>query len=282
MGAAPPTSLGCATAFVKQAVAAMAYLLSAVFWSWLVLSSLALFPGAVAIWLVTVPFDRRLNALHRYTCFWASLYTWTNPAWSVSIRGRSRFVPGTTYVLVSNHQSLVDILAAFRLFLPFKWVAKAELFSLPVVGWNMRLNRYIPIRRGDARSAETMLNAAERTLRAGCSVYLFPEGTRSRTPELRHFKTGAFRLAQRTRTPILPIAISGSRDALPKHSLLLRGKHHIQLTLLEPISAEHVCQLSPEALAAEVRTRIAAALIEDAGFQPLGPPGNPPTRRASH
>ena len=212
---------------------------------------------------------------------------WLNHSWNATfyvtpLGVTSSPIPDGPCVVVSNHQSLVDILAAFRLFLPFKWVAKAELFSLPVVGWNMRLNRYIPIRRGDARSAETMLNAAERTLRAGCSVYLFPEGTRSRTPELRHFKTGAFRLAQRTRTPILPIAISGSRDALPKHSLLLRGKHHIQLTLLEPISAEHVCQLSPEALAAEVRTRIAAALIEDAGFQPLGPPGNPPTRRASH
>lgn len=245
-------------------MAEMPLLLSAVFWSWLALSSLALFPGAVLLWAATVRFDRNLRALHQYTCFWASLYTWTNPAWSVSIRGRSRFARGGVYVIVSNHQSLVDILAAFRLFLPFKWVAKAELFSIPVIGWNMRLNRYIPIQRGDRRSAEEMLSAAERALRAGFSVYLFPEGTRSPTNDLRRFKTGAFRLAQRAGVPILPIAISGSRDALPKHSVVLRGKHRISLKLLEPISVERVQQLSTEALAAEVRGRISAALREEA------------------
>ena len=98
---------------------------------------------------MTVLFDRRLVLLHRFTCFWASLYTWLNPAWRVRIEGREKIRPRTAYVMVANHQSLLDILVLFRLFTHFKWVSKIENFRVPCVGWNMSLNRYIKLRRGD-------------------------------------------------------------------------------------------------------------------------------------
>ena len=100
--------------------------------------------------VVTGPFDRRLVLLHRFTCFWASLYTWCNPAWQVTVEGCDKIRPGTTYVMVANHLSLIDILVLFRLFRHFKWVSKIENFKVPFIGWNMRLNRYIELRRGDA------------------------------------------------------------------------------------------------------------------------------------
>jgi hypothetical protein len=130
--------------------------------AFMALSSAALFLVALGIWLLTVWWDRRLAVLHRFTCLWASLYTWLIPAWPLTIEGKQNIRRGATYVLVSNHQSLLDVLMYFRLFVHFKWVSKAELFRVPFVGWNMVLNRYIPIRRGDPESADAMFERCRR------------------------------------------------------------------------------------------------------------------------
>ncbi len=126
--------------------------LSLLFWAFLVVSSILLFPVAALIWLVTAPFDPRKRLLHQFTCFWASLYSWLNPAWQVSIVGREKIRSDETYVMVANHQSLLDILILFRLFTHYKWVSKIENFRLPFVGWNMWLNKYIPLTRGEVGS----------------------------------------------------------------------------------------------------------------------------------
>ena len=104
---------------------------SAVFWLFLVVSSLTLFPVALLVWAVTALFDRRLTLLHQFTCFWASLYTWLNPVWRVTVEGRDKIKAGVTYVMVANHQSLLDILVLFRLFKHYKWVSKIENFRCP-------------------------------------------------------------------------------------------------------------------------------------------------------
>ena len=197
---------------------------SVLFWTFLVTSSMLLFPIAVAIWAGTMPFDRRLVLLHRFTCFWASLYTWLNPVWPVTLRGRERLDDASPSVLVANHLSLLDILVLFRLFRHFKWVSKIENFKVPFIGWNMRLNRYIELRRGDRASIKQMLQACERTIGEGSSIMMFPEGTPSMDGELRPFKPGAFELALTTCTPILPIVIFGSVDALPKRGIVLEGQ----------------------------------------------------------
>ncbi|MCW2680388.1 MAG: 1-acyl-sn-glycerol-3-phosphate acyltransferase [Frankiales bacterium] len=212
--------------------------LSTLFWAFVVASSLVLFPGAVLVWALTAPFGRRRVLLHLYTCFWASLYTWLNPLWPVQVRGREHVQRGATYVMVANHLSLLDILVMFRLFRHFTWVSKAENFKVPLVGWNMHLNAYIPLQRGDRESAATMLATAEADLRDGISVMIFPEGTRSRDGKLKPFKSGAFELATRTGLPVLPIAVAGTGDALPARGFVLRGRHPITLTVLPPIPAE--------------------------------------------
>ena len=188
---------------------------SVVFWLFVVISSIPLTAIAFVIWLVTMPFDKRRVVLHRFTCFWASLYTWTNPAWPVTITGREHIEAGRTYVLVANHLSLLDILVLFRLFKDFKWVSKAEIFKVPGVGWNMRWNKYIPLKRGDRESIAEMMAASEETLRSGSSIMIFPEGTRSKTGELKDFKRGAFDMARDTDCAIVPIVIRGvDRDAV--------------------------------------------------------------------
>src|SRR5437870_1322111 len=196
--------------------------LSLVFWVFLVASSIVLFPVALVIWAVTAPVDRRRALLHRFTCFWASLYTWLNPAWRVRVEGRERIRPDAAYVMVANHQSLLDILVLFRLFVHFKWVSKIENFRVPFIGWNMALNRYIKLRRGSRESVARALDACERALAQGSSIMMFPEGTRSPDGRLRAFKPGAFTLAQRTGAPILPIVIEGTASALRAASSCVR------------------------------------------------------------
>ena len=234
--------------------------LSLLFWTFLVLSSVLLFPVALLVWAVTAPFDRRLVVLHRFTCFWGSLYTWLNPAWPVAIEGREHIRPGVAYVMTSNHQSLVDILVLFRLFRHFKWVSKIENFRIPFIGWNMRLNRYIPLVRGKRESVIRMMDMCEKTLLAGNSVMIFPEGTRSLDGRMRAFKSGAFELALRTKTPILPIVLDGTARALPKRGYLLQGHHPIRVRVLAEIDPATYSGETIESLTERVRSLIASEL----------------------
>ncbi|MBW1894344.1 MAG: 1-acyl-sn-glycerol-3-phosphate acyltransferase [Deltaproteobacteria bacterium] len=225
-------------------------------------SSAFLFVIAFIIWLFTVMFDRRLVLLHMFTSFWGHLYVWVMPIWSVSIKGRHKLKKRTTYMIVSNHQSQLDILVAFGLFFPFKWVSKAEVFKLPFIGWNMTLNRYIKLKRGDRKSIHKMMVECEKMISKGNSLYFFPESTRSKTGIMRPFKPGAFILAKKMKTPILPIAINGTKNALPKHSIFFKGSHKIRFEVLDEIPYEDFRDLSVEELAANVREKIAAHVDE--------------------
>ena len=229
--------------------------------SFVFLTSAFFFLIALTIWLTTILFDKRLWLLHRFTCFWASLYIWLMPPWSVSIKGKEHIDANETYIIVSNHQSLVDILIAFTLFTHFKWVSKAELFYIPLIGWNMWLNQYIKLRRGNNKSVKTMYKACEKHLKHGSSIYLFPEGTRSQSGEMRKFKEGAFVLAKRLKKPILPIVINGSGTALPKNSFNFHGETHIEVTVLPPVMPESFGEDSAKELAAQVQHRIKQLVV---------------------
>jgi len=237
-------------------------LISIAFIIFIALTSVVFYLVACSLWLVTRPFDRRLVVLHQFTSFWAALYLWTMPAWSVEAVGRRKIRPKATYMVVSNHQSQLDILIAFSLFFHFKWVSKAEVFKLPLVGWNMVLNEYIKIKRGDKESAERLMQKCEETIACGSSVFFFPEGTRSRDGHMRPFKTGAFVIAKKMKVPILPIAINGSKDALPKHSLNFHGRHPMRIEVLDEIPYAEFQHLSIEEIATLTRQRIAAHVDE--------------------
>ena len=233
---------------------------SLVFWGYVLVVSLACFPLAVLIRAVTGAFDRRLTALHTFSCFWASLYVWANPLWTVRIEGKERIDGRTAYVMVCNHQSLADIFVLFRLFVHFKWVSKAENFRIPLIGWNMRLNRYISIQRGSARGNLGMVRGCEAALHEGSSVMIFPEGTRSVDGGLQEFRQGAFEIAHRTQSPVLPIVIDGTADALPKRGILLRGSHAIRVRVLEPLAPPWSPGTDAAALRLAARDRIAREL----------------------
>ncbi|WP_022668367.1 lysophospholipid acyltransferase family protein [Desulfospira joergensenii] len=226
------------------------------------ISSAFLFCLAVLIRILTLPFDRKLLILHLFTSFWASLYTWCMPLWSVTIFGREKMDSRKNYVIVSNHQSQLDILVLYRLFFPFRWVSKAEVFRLPFIGWNMSLNGYIKLKRGERSSVEKMMQECRDLLEKGISVFFFPEGTRSETGRVKPFKPGAFILAKEMKKPILPIVLNHTKDALPKHSLEFHGRHNMEVRVLDEIPYSELEHIPVPELADRIRDLIASHVSE--------------------
>jgi 1-acyl-sn-glycerol-3-phosphate acyltransferase len=231
-------------------------ILSTLYWLLVAVIAVVAFPVAVLLWAITAPFDRRGVVLHGFTNLWGSLYTWLNPVWSVRVRGREHVVPGRVYVMVANHLSLVDIFAVHRLWRHFKWVSKIENFSMPFIGWNMRLNGYVPLRRGDKQSVLEMFARCREVIAAGSSIMMFPEGTRSKTGVMKEWKPGAFELAKQAGVSVLPIAIQGTERALPAKGVRI-GAARMRVTVLPAIGVEAVQALSVEELRDLARGRVA-------------------------
>lgn len=223
------------------------------------LTSILFFLIALLIRIITWPFDRRQVILQQFTCFWAALYTWIIPAWRIRIDGRANLPGRTPHVVVSNHQSLLDILVLFNLFFHFKFVSKIEIFKVPLIGWNMYLNKYIKLKRGDKKSVAQMLKDCEKAIENGSSVLIFPEGSRSPDGQIKPFKLGAFILALNKKTPISPIVIAGTNAALPKYSLNFHGRTNIRIRVLEPIAYESFAHRTAEETAEMVRQVIIKA-----------------------
>ncbi len=240
--------------------------LSILLLTFIAVSSIFLFFPALIIWAVTLPFDKRKEILHLYTCFWGALYTRIIPSWKIRVTGIRNIRKHATYIIVSNHQSQLDILVAFNLFRHFKWVSKIEIFKVPFIGWNMYLNRYIGLVRGDKESIEKMMTDCEQRLSEGSSVFMFPEGTRSPDGRVKNFKPGAFMLAHKMKLPILPIAISGTSRALPKYSMNLQGLHDIHLKVLDEIPYSAYSSLSIVETARMVRKLIIENVEEEKAF----------------
>lgn len=233
---------------------------SIAYWALICLTCPLFFAGAVAIWALTLPFDRRRIVLHLYSCAWAVFYIRINPLWRVRTTGRERLPWRGPAVLVANHASLFDILVLFELFRPFKWVSKHENFRIPFVGWNMRLNGYVSLVRGDRESVAAMLAVCDGLLDRGNPVLFFPEGTRSGDGALGPFKDGAFELATGHEVPLVPIAVHGTGRALPKHGLILREHVDAHVEILEPLDPAGFA--SHWELRDAARTAIATALAE--------------------
>jgi len=238
------------------------------YWLFFLVSLTPLFLIHLAIFLVTVPFDRRRTLVHLFGCFQGMLYVWANPLWKLRVEGREKLPWHGPAVITANHLSILDILVLYGLFAPFKWVAKGELFRVPFVGWNMMLCDYVPIWRGDRESVRAMMARCRAHLDRGVPVLIFPEGTRSPDGELLPFKEGAFRLACEANCPVFPVAVSGTGDAIPKHGILFRDAMRATVKVLDPL---HPAQFGhdPTALRDATRAAIHDALPHGKGI--LGP-----------
>jgi len=234
-----------------------------------VLLAIVAYPIAIALIVLALPvqalllaataaFDRNRVVPGRFLRFVGVAISRTFPPWRLRVEG-SWPKGREPFVVVANHQSILDILLLSRVPREMKWVAKEELFEIPWVGWMLRMSGDIPIRRGDAESGGEALARAKAYLARGMSVMVFPEGTRSKTGKLLPFKSGAFRLALETGVPVLPIAVHGTARGMPKGGPWV-NPCRATARLLEPVEPAGQGQEGANRLKEDVRARIQAAV----------------------
>jgi len=175
----------------------------------------------------------------------------------VSVTGREQVPMDRAYVLMSNHQSHLDIPVLYAVWPgTLRMVAKAELFRMPIFGKALRASGFVEVdRSGDRDRAKAAMDEAARAIGGGVSIWIAPEGTRSEDGRLGQFKKGGFLLAQGTGAPIVPIAINGTRRILPKGAYAMRPGMDVRLTFGPPIPS---AGRSIEALQDDLRTFLLA------------------------
>jgi 1-acyl-sn-glycerol-3-phosphate acyltransferase len=182
---------------------------------------------------------------------------------SLRVHGREQLVPGETYVVMSNHRSLYDVPVLFASYPGrLRMVAKSELFRVPVWGRAMRVAGFIEVDRQRSTRAIASLKRAQSVLDSGVSVWIAPEGTRSRTGELGRFKSGGFVLALDTGHKILPVALRGTEHVLPAKGALVRRGARVDVQFGAPIDPAPYGRPRRVELIKVVRERIESMLAE--------------------
>jgi 1-acyl-sn-glycerol-3-phosphate acyltransferase len=202
--------------------------------------------------------------------WWSSAVLWAAGI-KVRVHGMENGASGEPHIFASNHVSWFDVPALARILPRYKFVAKAELFKVPIFGRGMRAVGMIEIQRENRKAAFGAYDIAAERIRSGSSVVVFPEGTRGHAYPLRPFKKGPFVLAIAAGVPIVPIIVHGTIEIMPKGSWWVQPGT-IDVHLLEPVSTTGVDYDHREALMQKVRTRMADAMRELYGIDPMPTP----------
>ena len=217
----------------------------------LTVTTIALF----AIALVLSPFDHpgvRINGLGR---LWARIHLKVCGI-SVSLQGCEN-LPNSPYIIMCNHQGVLDIFALqASLRASFKWIAKKELFSIPFLGWILRMGKNIALDRENPRKALQAMREAARKIENGMNVVIFPEGTWGTGGTLLPFKKGGFSLAVRTGVPVVPVGIAGTGELQPEGCFVPLKKGRIVIKIGPPIKIADGETGKRERMMLEVRCHI--------------------------
>ena len=189
---------------------------------WIVIISLSIILGTVAT--VLGVFDRSGNQSHKVAALWSRLICKWNGI-RVEVSGTENILVDQPQIFIANHQGYYDIFAlAGYLAVQLRWVSKSVLFRIPFMGWAMTAAGYIPVERNNRKqSYQAFLNTLE-AIKAGSSIVVFPEGTRSEDGNIGVFKKGSQLLAQRAKVPMVPVTIIGTQDIIRKGSMLIHPK----------------------------------------------------------
>jgi len=232
-------------------------------WSWFALGVIVIVwtPIVFLVWIATTPFDKGRYATgytFRRLCV---LHQWLNPMWKFKTSGQLPANKRNPYVMVSNHESFVDMLLLSHLKMEMKYLSKESILRIPLVGWMMKMSGDVSLLRGDRSSGAAALIVCEKWLKRKMSVMIFPEGTRSFDGEMRAFKDGAFILAIRTQTPMLPVVVHGTRSALRKSDWRM-GDTKAEVRVLEIIETTGMTLNDVPALRERVRDAMIAEIAE--------------------
>jgi len=197
-------------------------------------------------------FVRSGNLLHKIARFWGKSILFVSRV-KMSVKGWSNIDPSAPYIYMPNHQSNFDIPVLLgHLTVQFRWLAKVELFKIPIFGRAMRKAGYISIDRNNRASAIKSLNVAAHRIKSGVSVLIFPEGTRSRDGAIRPFKKGGFVMAIESGVPIVPVVITGTRSLMAKGKFRVNAGH-VRMVIHKPIDTSAYTRETKEALMENVR-----------------------------
>ena len=227
-------------------------MLSILFYLFTLLQVSFWFVVSIIVLGVTYPFDKSRRWVHecsRYIC----KCLFDLPHLKRTIDGVENIEKGKSYVMVMNHNSGVDIFAAYKIPLNFRWVSKREVFRVPFMGPLLTIHGDIPIERGNPSEAlAKVLSLGKLWLGRGASVAIFPEGTRSKTGEINRFKMGAFNLAKEANVEILPIVMTGTNKMFRK-GWLMNWRNRVAIRVMKPIPVEEVAATDVKDMAQRVR-----------------------------
>jgi 1-acyl-sn-glycerol-3-phosphate acyltransferase len=193
-----------------------------------------------------------------HLAIWFARFAWSpSILWLAGARvevSRMPPLPDGPLIFASNHESALDILALLaHLPRPIRFIAKEELFRIPVFGWYMSIGGHVPVDRKNRSRALSSLRRAGEIVRAGTSLIVFPEGTRSTDGRVHPFKKGPFVVAMEAGVPVVPVAISGAGRVTPKKEIaVVPGT--IRIALGDPVDPRRCAD--KEALLFEVRRRV--------------------------
>lgn len=220
---------------------------------WCIISALVL--------AVTYPFDRSRRLVHECSRYMTWVFFGLPPRVRRTIDGVENIDRRKSYVIVLNHTSGVDIIAAYKIPLNFRWVSKREVFRIPFFGPMLLVHGDIPIERGNAAAAMAkVVHQGKIWLGRGASVAIFPEGTRSKNGEIHRFKAGAFTLAKEAGVEILPVVMTGTASMF--RGWRMNWTNRIRIRVLPPVSVEEASSMEIKELAQTVQERMMAALAE--------------------
>lgn len=256
-----PFSRSCA--YLTKRIVAVVHLFSWLYFAYFFIAGAFFYYLEVLVRAFTFPFDKNRKYIHYISCLWAYHYIAINPFWRCHWEGREHLKDIKNCIYVGNHQSTADICVVYGLFKPFKWISKSEVLKIPFFGWNMGLNEYVCVQRGDKKSIKETMEKSRMWLSRGVPMFIFPEGTRSEDGEILPFRDGAFRLACEFNIPIAPMVIDGAKDIISKRGKTVNFNVDINVRILPPVYPadfenkpgalrEHVFQLMKSNLA-EIR-----------------------------
>ncbi len=237
-------------------------MLSAVYYLFLVfLCTLFMILSAAAL-VLCWPFDKGRRVVHELSRVLVRIFFFIPLRWRQRVVGLEHVDRKKRYVIVLNHNTVIDIPALYYVPLNFRWVSKREVFKVPFFGQFLVLHGDICIDRGRAAEAmEQLLRKGKKWISRGASIAIFPEGTRSKDGEIHRFKSGAFALAKEAGVEILPVVLNGTKT-LVRRNLCFDWGNCIDIRVLPPVAAERVASADLHELMDEVHDRMCDALAQ--------------------
>lgn len=212
--------------------------------------------------VICYPFDKKRFVVHKLSKWLTDAYFGFGLVMKRKVEGIENIDPKAKYVMVLNHNSMIDILSIYNLPLVFKWVSKKEVYRIPIVGRLLLAHGDIVINRASTKEAMQLVHTRGlEWLKKGASVAIFPEGTRSKDGEIHNFKAGAFILAKDAEVPILPIVLDGT-DRVVRKGFFMNWSNRITIKILPPVSKQDVVERPIKEVMAEVHDNMVNALAE--------------------